>query len=89
MLLAGSLSAICVYLNCHRYAIKIFESERKHSLSVRIDDSDSGFLITFETRDGWICKTGKKEDLASASLTFKNKKLPVRQRRGLLIHGMP
>jgi hypothetical protein len=84
ILLAGSLSAICVYLNCHRYAIKIFESERKHSLSVRIDDSDSGFLITFETRDGWICKTGKKEDLASASLTFKNKKIACEAAKGIV-----
>jgi hypothetical protein len=84
ILLAGSLDAICLYLNFHQRSKKIFESEREYSLSVRIDDSESAFLMTFDATDGWIYKTCKKDDLANASLTFKNQKIACEAAKGLI-----
>jgi len=84
ILLAGSLDAICTYLNCHIFANKIFESEQAYSLSVKIDGSESAFLITFETEHGWIYKTCKKEDLANASLTFKNHIIACEAAKGMI-----
>ena len=84
ILLAGSLEAICSYLNCHTNAGKIFESEREYSLSVKIDDSESAFLITYESEHGWIYKTCKKENRANASLTFKDQKIACEAAKGII-----
>ena len=72
ILLRGSLEAICIYMNYHEEASKIFEPESKNSLEIKILETFTNFLIDHKQNVGWSVAMGPNTDTSSAKLSFKN-----------------
>ena len=51
--LKASLEAICIYLNHHSYASKIFKPERGFRFLIGISNAGTKFLIYFKENNGW------------------------------------
>jgi hypothetical protein len=83
-LLYSSLIAICVYLNHHETASRVFADEKANSLLVRVRERDEGFYISYHQESGWCVTSVHGHRLATAGLEFKNEHVAIQASLGLM-----
>jgi hypothetical protein len=83
-LLYASLKAICVYLNNHEHASKVFSDEINGSLLVRVRDKGKGFYIFNHHEFGWTVSSASTNTFSSATLEFQNEDVSIQASLGLI-----
>jgi len=83
-LIYSSLIAICVYLNHHRKASRVFIDEKANSILVRVRERDEGFYISYDPESGWGVISVHGHTLATAGLEFQNEEVAVQASLGLI-----
>jgi len=83
-LLYASLQAICVYLNNHEHASKVFRDEKNGSLLVRVRESGKGFYIFNHHEFGWTVSSASTNTASSATLEFQNEDVSIQASLGLI-----
>ena len=83
-LIYSSLIAICVYLNHHQTASRVFVDEKANSLLVRVRERDEGFYISYDPKSGWGVSSVHGHKLATAGLEFKNEDVAIQASLGLM-----
>ena len=73
--LKASLEAICIYLNHHSYASKIFKPEQGFRLLIGISNAGTKFLIYYKENNGWKVDFTENKLQESACLLFKDIKV--------------
>ena len=83
-LIYSSLIAICVYLNHHQTASRVFVDEKANSLLVRVRERDEAFYISYDPKSGWGVSSVHGHKLATAGLEFKNEDVAIQASLGLM-----
>lgn len=73
--LKASLEAICIYLNHHSYASKIFKPEQGFRFLIGIPNAGTKFLIYYKEKNGWKVDFTENKLPESACLLFKDIKV--------------